>query len=409
MTFASGDFGQLRYIPEATPNVTPVTGNGINLRCTNQTFKAKTSVVKSKELRADRLSTGQTITDVNVDGGFPFELSGKEYDPFIEALLCSTYVHHGTSGLGTAFVLTTAAGSVTAAVAPTGSSAFTTLAAGSWFKIVPPVGATAAVKAYFADKWLKVGSTTTTVITLDASTQISGAGLGITAAAGYAISQSVVANGALTPKTFTFEYAMADINQFLPYRGQQVNSLNLDLQIGAIVTGDFGFIGRGHNGMVGATTLPGSPVASQTLEVMNSAADLGALYEGNTNLLSVGSFVKSAKLSVTNNLRAQKALGVMGSAGVGLGELVITGTLELYVEDAEHYNKWYTGLNTSLVIGVADAAGNGYLVELNKIAFTDGALNPGGKGADAMLSLPFEAFYDPTTGKGIRITRAIAA
>lgn len=410
MPFASSAYGQLRYITETVAGTTPNTGNGVNLRQTGLTTKAALSTVTSNEVRADRLSTGLTITDMNLDGGFNFELSGKEYDPFLESLLGSTFTHFGVAGLGAAFSMVTTATTITASVATTGASIFTALPNGSWIKIVPPGAATAAVKAYFADRWFKVATTTATVITLDASTPITGVGIIGVTAAGYAISQSTVANGASLARSFTLEYAMTDINQFLPFRGMRANSMDLSLDVGSIITGSFGFLGQGHDGMVGATTLPGSPVASQSLEVMNSVADVGAIYENGSSILGgSSSFIKSVKLNIANNMRAQKAIGIFGNAGIGLGELAITGSMDIYVENADYYNKWLAGTTTSLALGMADAAGNGYLVEMDKVQFKDGGLNLGGRNDDTMLSLPFQAFYSPTTGRGIRLTRAVAA
>lgn len=410
MPFASSAYGQLRYITETVAGTTPVAGNGVNLRQTGLTTKAALSTVTSNEVRADRLSTGLTITDMNLDGGFNFELSGKEYDPFLESLLGSAFTHFGVAGLGAVFSMATTATTITASVATTGASIFTALPNGSWIKIVPPVGATAAVKAYFADRWFKVATTTATVITLDASTPITGVGIIGVTAAGYAISQSTVANGASLARSFTLEYAMTDINQFLPFRGMRANSMDLSLDVGSIITGSFGFLGQGHDGMVGATTLPGSPVASQSLEVMNSVADVGAIYENGSSVLGgSSSFIKSVKLNIANNMRAQKAIGIFGNAGIGLGELAITGSMDIYVENASYYNKWLAGTTTSLALGMADAAGNGYLVEMDKVQFKDGGLNLGGRNDDTMLSLPFQAFYSPTTGRGIRLTRAVAA
>ena len=410
MPFASSAYGQLRYITETVAGTTPVAGNGVNLRQTGLTTKAALSTVTSNEVRADRLSTGLTITDMNLDGGFNFELSGKEYDPFLESLLGSTFTHFGVAGLGAAFSMATTATTITASVATTGASIFTALPNGSWIKIVPPGAATAAVKAYFADRWFKVATTTATIITLDASTPITGVGLIGVTTAGYAISQSTVANGASLARSFTLEYAMTDINQFLPFRGMRANSMDLSLDVGSIITGSFGFLGQGHDGMVGATTLPGSPVASQSLEVMNSVADVGAIYENGSSVLGgSSSFIKSVKLNIANNMRAQKAIGIFGNAGIGLGELAITGSMDIYVENANYYNKWLAGTTTSLALGMADAAGNGYLVEMDKVQFKDGGLNLGGRNDDTMLSLPFQAFYSPTTGRGIRLTRAVAA
>lgn len=409
MPFASGAFGQLRYIVETVPGTTPGAGNGVNLRNTGASLKAAVATVSSSEIASHRMATGQARTDLNIDGGFNFEMQGKEYDPFIEALLSRAYTHYGTAGVGAVFGLTTAALLLTAAVAPTTTSAFSNLVAGSWFKVVPPVGATSAQKDYFADTWFKVSSTTTTTIVLDALTPVTGAGLGLTAVAGYAVSQSTSQNGNTLTRAFTMEYALTDINQFLAYRGLQVNMMEMDFQVGAITTGSFGFIGRNHDGMVAATTLPGSPVASQTLEVMNGVSDVGVLMENGVNVLGVGSFIKSVKISISNGLRAQKALGVFGTVGVGTGELEVTGTIEMFVQDATHYNRWFTGANSSIAFGFADAAGNGYLIEMEKINFTDGGFTPGGASDDSSLSLPFKAYFNAATARGLRVTRAVAA
>lgn len=408
MAYASNAFGQLRYIPEVTAGVIPGSGNAVNLRQTGPTMKAAISSVKSEEIRSDRLSTGSTNTDLNLDGGFNFELSGKEYDPFLCGLLGqSAFTHYGTLGLSavvpTSF--TTTASSITAGAATTGVNLFTSLAVGSWFKVIAPTTASAAIKDYFADKWFKVLSTTATVITLDPSTPIAAPGIG-SLGIDYKISQSSIANGG-TVSTFTMEYALTDITQFLTYTGMQVNTFDLNLDVGAIAKGSFGFIGRNHT-MQATTLLPGTPVASNSLEVMNSVSDVGAIYENGTSILGATSFIKSLKLSVNNNARAQKAVGIFGSVGVGLGELAISGTLEVYLENAAYYAKWLAGTTSSLSLGMADGAGNGYMIDLDKIKFTDGGLSMSGRD-DVMLSLPFEAYYNAATSRGIRITRAVAA
>lgn len=410
MTFSSSSTRQLSYIPEATPNVTPVSGNAVQLRMTDPMQKAAVTATKSMEIASHRMSTGQTLTDLNIDGGFNFELSGKEYDPFFESVLGNSFSHYGTLGLGASFAAATTSSTVTAAVAPTGSSAFTGLALGSWFKLVPPIAAAQALKDHLADKWYKVHSSTapsSTVITLDPSTPIVGVAL-ISSTAGFLLTQSTVSNGNVG-KYFSMEVAMSDIGQFLPFRGMRADTMDVKLAVGSIVTGSFGMKGLGHDGMVSATTLPGSPVASQSLDVMNSVTDVGIIYENGTNLLSAGSFIKSFEIKVNNNLRTQKALAVYGSAGLGIGELDVSGTMEVYLQDATYYQKWLRNTTTNLAIGVADALGNGYLIELDKVNFTGGGVNGSGRNVDVMLSLPFTAFYNAATSRGIRMTRGIAA
>lgn len=402
MAYASNAFGQLRYVGETTPTVIPGSG-GTNLRQTGMTLKAAVASVKSEEIRADRLSTGSTNVDLNVDGGFNFELSGKEYDPFLANLMGqSGFTHYGTLGLATiAAAVTAAALTLTSTSIPTSG-----LALGQWFKVIPPAAASASQKAYYADAWFKnstVTAVTATVITLDASTPVATEGLGALGT-GWGVSSSVISNGA-TFSTFAMEYALTDITQYLTFTGLQANSFDLNLDVGAVAKGSFGFMGRGHS--IQATPLITGSAASQTLEVMNSVSDIGAIYEGGTSILGATSFIKSLKLSVNNNTRAQKALGVFGTVGVGYGELALSGTLEVFVENAAYYQKWLQGTNTSLAVGMADGAGNGYMFELDKIKFKDGGLNLSGRD-DVMLSLPFDAFYNAGTNRGMRITRAIA-
>lgn len=408
MPFSSSSSGQLRYIPEAALGVIPGTGNAVNLRMTSPTMKAAVSTVTSKEVRPDRLSTGLTRTDLNVDGGFNFELSGREYDPMLESLIGNNFVHYGVLGLGAAFAATTTASTIAAGVATAGASAFTALALGSWFKVVPPAVSSQAIKDYFADRWFKVHTATaptTLLITLDPSTPIAAPGL-VTSIAGYAVSQSTMSNGSVQ-KSFAMEYVLTDVTQFLTFPGMRANSMDLSMEVGSIITGSFDFLGMSHT-IQGTTLLPGSPVASQTLEPMNSVTDVGAIYEAGTNLLSSTSFIKSVKLKISNGLRGQKSLGVYGNAGIGLGELELGGSMEVYFENSAYYNKWLNATTTSFVFGMADALGNGYLIELDKVQFKDGALNSGGQTEDVMLSLPFSAFFNAASGRGIRITRAVA-
>lgn len=411
MPAASANLGQLRYIKETTPGVTPTTGNGVELRTLQPTMKAAIATIKSAEINKYRMVRSSTNSDLNVDGGFEFELSAKEYDPFIQGILFGTFTHYGTGGVGTTFSATITANKITAAAAPAGTSAFTTLAKGSWFKLIPPSGASAAQKQYFAAAWFKVDDTvapTATEITLSASTPVSAAGQ-VTATAGFAVSQSTVANSlSVTPPSYTLEWDQADINQRLVYRGMMPNTMSLSLDVGAIIKGSFGFMGMSHS-LSPTTVLPGSPVASHSLDVMNAVTNTGLLMASGKNLLASTDFIKSLKFDINNNLRGQKAIGYFGNAGVGVGELSVSGTIEAYFQNADLYNQWLNSTTTSVVFGMSDNEGNGYLIEMDRIKYRDGGLNGIQKDQDVMVSLPFDAFYDSTTGRGIRITRAVAA
>ena len=171
MALASTSLVQLRYIPEVTAGATPGTGNGVNLRMTGESLDFSIQTDTSKEIRSDRQTTDLVQVGASCSGGFNFELSFKEYDPFLVATLQGSWVDYGTSGKGGTLALTinSTAGTLTAASAPTGNDAFTSLTVGQWIRLKAPSDA--------ADgAFLKILSTTSTIITVDTATPIPGTG-----------------------------------------------------------------------------------------------------------------------------------------------------------------------------------------------------------------------------------------
>ena len=633
-TTASTTYGTLSYIEEVEPGRIPATGTVRNLRFKKPNFKAATSTKSSEESRISRMATGQVLTDMDVTGGVDFELSAREYDPFLQGLLGSSFRHYGNSGIGATFnvlQLSTSVGyagvgynQIKAAAALSGLSDFRFIRPKTWVKLCPTSTATDAVKKYCRDNWFKVKSTTADTLTFDDSTPIvlpaglvlvgvemalststlvnatakssyleatpgftgfttvqavvgtdggkfvlpssasaagiarmdlantgvgvhvlfpseteaaraiakklvleglgadystysvyadragdraaqlaaSGQGTGVSAktavqefllqaltAAGSSTASadtttkanlaqtegakfeglrsqfgvktyrvesssrdagtgvltltihknsahkidanteilSAVADGALrglnfrlayqvqegaerSDKSFAFEYAMGDIGQFAVYRGNKVDSLDLNIEVGSIVEGSFGFVGMNHDPMSKVSSMPaGDIVSSYDFQPMNSVTDLAFLrVNGKSVLDGVTSFVKSIKLSVKNNLRGRKAVGVFGNTGIGMGALEITGSMEIYLEDETFYNMWLKNQAISLEVALTDSEGYGYLFELPKIHFTDGQLNNSETHADAMLSLPIKA-YEDGNGTGIRIVRCVPA
>lgn len=659
-TTASTTYGTLSYIEEVEPGRIPATGTVRNLRFKKPNFKAATSTKSSEESRLSRMATGQILTDLDVTGGVDFELSAREYDPFLQGLLGTSYTHYGESGRGAEFAFDKFGQAVTEVVDGVtktlgyqimyinstldGTSSLQSLPIGTWFKVNPPASLSEANKRYFRNTWFianggganyiyskpthlfnppEVIPADTTGFSISSS-QLSNAtaqttytkvsrplagfntvvedtsnadltlkhggklvipvagnsvdtrkeldvlaeagrevrvfapalstGAGILAkkhfkvacptatelkanlvkkaaanlviagttpgtsnadktkgAVGKALYEGIYnfevpnpstatqaeidaaalkATNALTlaneealkftkiydfysyryfkvksivgttdtaartivldvgsvysvtgdgvidtteekaalagmtftlgfkvetgavreERSFAFEYAMTDIGRYLTYKGNRVDSLDLNIEVGSIVEGSFGFVGMNHDPMSKASAMPpGEVLASFEKMPMNSVTDLGYLrINGRSVLDGVTSFVKSVKLSVKNNLRGRKAVGVFGNSGIGMGALDITGSIELYLEDETFYNTWLKNQAVSLEVGLTDNEGYGYLIELPKINFTDGQLNNSETHADAMLSLPFKA-YEDGNGTGIRIVRCVPA
>lgn len=659
-TTASTTYGTLRYIEEVEPGRIPATGTVRNLRFKKPNFKAATSTKSSEESRLSRMATGQVLTDLDVTGGVDFELSAREYDPFLQGLLGTSYTHYGESGRGAEFAFDRFAGAVTEIVGGVtktlgyqtmyinstldGTSSLQSLPIGTWFKVNPPASMSEANKRYFRNTWFianggganyiyskpahlfnppepitsgtsgfsisssqlsnataqttytkvsrpiaglntvgedtsnadltlrhdgkliipvagnsvdtrndldvlaeagrevrvfapslatgagilakkhfkvacptatetkanqvkkaatdlviagvtpgtsnadktkgavgkalydgiysfevpnpsaatqaqkdaaalkatnalasanaealvftkiydfysyryfKVksiqgtGNTAARTIVLDAGSVYSVTGDGVidtpeesAALVGmtFTLGFKVEAGAVCEERSFAFEYAMTDIGQYLTYKGNRVDSLDLNIEVGSIVEGSFGFVGMNHDPMSKTSAMPpGDVFASFEKMPMNSVTDLGYLrINGQSVLDGVTSFVKSVKLSIKNNLRGRKAVGVFGSTGIGMGALEITGSLEIYLEDETFYNMWLKNQTISLEVALTDSEGYGYLFELPRIHFTEGQLNNSETHADSMLSLSIKA-YEDGNGTGIRIVRCVPA
>lgn len=91
MTFSTGGFHGLRYVPEVTFGVTPSTPAMIALRSKGSDLGINKDTFQSEELRSDRQISDLRHGAVKVQGGFDFELSYGEFDPLLEMALFGTW------------------------------------------------------------------------------------------------------------------------------------------------------------------------------------------------------------------------------------------------------------------------------------------------------------------------------
>lgn len=395
MSLATSNRAQLRYILESAFGTIPGVGNPNNLRMTGESLAFAIGSDTSKEIRSDRQVTDLVLTSASASGGFNFELSYKEFDTLMQAALMGTWAEYGTAGVGAtaALDLNSTAGTITWSVAPTGANALSGLAVGQWFRLTAP--SDAADGAY-----LKVASKTSTAITVDAATPLPGSGTR-SAVAGCKIATSRLANGT-TERSFTIERALEDVNQFFAYRGMTASKLSMSFASGSIVTGSFDFLGK-DSVRADATQLPGTPVASQTYDVMNAVSGVGNILE-NGSAIS-GTFIKSLKFDLDNKLRGRDAIGTLGSVSIGPGTLAVEGDMEVYLADGTLYDKFINNTATSITWSAKDGSGNGYVLQFPKVKFKDAKVQAGGLDQDVMLSVPFTALMDATTGKTILVDR----
>lgn len=393
MSLADTSRAQLRLIEETAFGEVPGAGDPNELRMTGESLSYSLSKETSKEIRSDRQTTSLITVGASAQGGVNFELSYNEYDALLAAALQGEWEVYGTDGVGTSFEAAYTANTITASIAPVGTSAFTTLAQGQWFRMEHPGNAN-------DGKYFKVHETTAptaTVITLDAATPAT-----VAAADPDAVIQTSRLSNGTTQPSFTIEKEFSDIAQFFAYTGMTVAGLSMGLQSGQIVNGSFNFMGKAAT-RDAATALPGTPVASLTYDVMNAVDGVGEILEGGSAIS--GTFIKSLTLETDNRLRGRDAIGTLGNVSIGAGTFDCKGSIEVYLADGTLYDKFLNDTDTSLSFRMTDAAGNGYIVTLPAVKYADAQVNAGAMDQDAMISMPFQAIRDTVHGKTIFIDR----
>ena len=383
MPLASSSRTQVRYIPETVLGTTPVTGNPRNLRVTGESLDFTVSKEDSKEIRADRQIGSMTLVSAQATGDLQFEVAYAEYDPLIQSVMQSTYLAHGTNGVGTSFSATYTATTITAAAATTGSSAFTTLVGGQWFRLI----SSSSTDVNFG-KLFRVSKTvapTSTVITVDPGTPLTAG-----TATGAVIQTSRVSNGT-TQTSFTVEKNFSDVAQFLRYRGMVPSKLSLSIQSQSLLTGSLSFLGTTFT-RTATTTLPGTPIASVASSIMNASTGVGQLWENGAPI--TGTFIKSLSLDIDNSLRGNDAVGNLGFADINSGSVKVSGSFEIYFANGNIYDRFLADIETEIVFSTQDELGNGYVFTVPVANLSSGKIMAGARDQDVMATFDFMGLSD---------------
>lgn len=383
MGFASSSSVQVGIIKEVTFGVIPVAGNYKKLRVTGESLDYSITKEASEELSSSRAVSSMIPVTAAASGGLNTEVSYKEYDEIIAAVLQSSYAIYGALGEGTTFTATFTATTLTAAVAPTTTSAFTTLKPGQFFRLKAP---THANDGKVFRNSLTVAATAT-VITVDPSTPLTTG----TSIANCALQTSRLTNGA-TQSSFTIERQSSDITEYWAYSGMTPSSMEVSISSGARSTMSFNFMGKKAVRNT-ATHLPGTAVESYGYDIHSgSTGPVCLIWVDGAPL--VGTFVKSVSLNYDNALRSQEAICELGAVGIGSGTINASGSLEVYFANGALFDKFASNTNIAVTFSTLDNAGNGYIYTLPKVNIGSIKTNAGGKDTDMMLSIEFTGLRD---------------
>jgi len=189
------------------------------------------------------------------------------------------------------------------------------------------------------------------------------------------------------------------------FLGMALNNFNITLAPQAIAVGSltwFGFSSAVSDDSPAYAdlyaNLPNDVLAEQ-FDVYNTSSDIGRLGRGVDAIDSAGvNFVLEATIEINNNLRRQPAVGVFGAAGIGVGELSVTGSLSTYFDNDEILQIILNNTETSLDLITQGGDGRSMVFDMPRIKFSGGAPDVPGKNADVTIPGTYQAILSPTFG-----------
>lgn len=223
---------------------------------------------------------------------------------------------------------------------------------------------------------------------------------------------------AKTQKYFTIEKRWQIDNtptyRYHRFTGCQVNSMSFSFgpEDEVIVTFEFiGQAGSDNAAEVSGATYTAPPTTSQMTvpNVTFSVVDTS----GPTTLVDVPSvhIVTQLNVSLPNNVRGIRSVGVLGNAATRLGRMDPSLTASVYYEDSGVLGAFENSTELKATVVLADSAGNSYTIEFPRCRFGSAPYPvAGGQDQDAII----EAQLLPLVGTGAgetyvaKVTRSAA-
>lgn len=208
---------------------------------------------------------------------------------------------------------------------------------------------------------------------------------------------SDVLNTGTTVKGFTIEDGALDITQYRAFSGCMVNTMQMSIAPNQMTTATFGIMGK--NMTQSSSPLDASLTAASGNEPFDSYS--GTISEGGSTI----AYVNSIDFTLNNNLNPAFVLGSTTSPQMEFGTSSLEGTMTVYYQDAALITKFLNETESSLSIVLDDrVAGLNYTLLMPRIKI-NGAAVPVANPQSRLMTIPFVALRDSSTGTQLRVTR----
>lgn len=210
-----------------------------------------------------------------------------------------------------------------------------------------------------------------------------------------------------TKKSYTFEEQFTDPdispNQYLIYKGCRMQSISLSLALDSIVNGSFGIMAATPS--IAQASVGTGNTAPTTTQPYNCIEMVSVLREESASI----SKVIGVELRIERNLRQKRQIGSVNPFDIGVGRLMISGSITQYFEDDTLMDAWFAFDERSLEIQLTDTPGNDLLFHIPRLNYVgDPSIDNPGPDGDRMVRCNFRAFADADDDNVMSITRTAA-
>ena len=386
MPFADSNLVDVLIGVESTYGTPPV--DFTRARLTGESLNQNIQTTISNEIRSDRKTSSLVRTASGPGGDLNVELSYGSFDVLLEALMASTW--------GATIDITdtiTAQDNGGFLQFDSVAADFSAIVVGQWVKVSGYVNTT-----------LNTYHRVTAVVAGGGNDSITTATVFVAGEAGGGdenIKGSIIRDG-VTKRSFSIQKEFTDLtNVFHLFAGMRIGQGQFSFQPGAIVTGSMSYLGSTFT-QTATTAATGTTTAASTTDVLNAVDNVKGIVED--DIASTLDMLQLS-LSITNNLRAQQAVGSLAPVGIGYGRADVTGTLQAYLEDGSLVTKLNNGTKFSLSWRFEDSAGNALIMTLPRTELTSLNVVAGGINQDVVADGQYQATLDPVTACQVQFDR----
>lgn len=396
MTTSSANLVRLALIQESSYGQTPGAGNFKTVRYTGENLSGTPDTTESKFLRTDRQPSGQVVTGLQVGGNINFELAKDSvFDLLLASAMCNAW---------------SVLAPVTVDLTINAATNVITRASGTWSTdlkigdILTLSGFATAANNTQVMITEFVDADEVKVVPRQALANETGSGTSYTRADKLTVGTS--------KRSFSMEKTFLDLTtKAINYRGMLVNTLDLNVAYGDLISGVFGMVGSQHSEadsagemMTNSRTID----APGTTNSLNGSVDMPIIISSDGGTLTDAQLsIKSIAMKLDNGNTAQTAIGVAAPFDYSLGTCKVSLDISAYLDDTSFalMAKKITQDPFALGFMVANSGGwYGFYMPAVQVTFEDPSAP--GQNQDVMLAMKAMAKVGANQESNITIFRS---